>query len=224
MQLHRLISRIRHFEVSQVYLNELFQTDKDVADTYSSFKKKNTYNNRVAIQEISKLLYEQESYLTIEELLKENNLNDIYNLTEVKLENDEAFKNLHRKFFDPFEYFIESIGLDSTGLNKQERTFVDIVGEKVHYFIFNTYLEDFENEKIRINNLISDNSEFSIIVYAPIKLELTHSKLDFNNDENVVILDIEPKTLFILMVMYKENFDLQLVLGDIITKYTRQKL
>jgi hypothetical protein len=207
-----------------IYLNELFQTGKDVADTYSSFKKKNTYNNRVAIQEISKLLYEQESNLTIEELLKENNLNDIYNLTEIKLENDEAFKNLHRKFFDPFEYYIDSIGLDSTGLNKQERTFVDIVGEKVHYFIFNTYLEDFENEKIRINNLISDNGEFSIIVYAPIKLELTHSKLDFNNDENVVILDIEPKILFILMVMYKENFDLQLVLGDLIAKYTRQKL
>jgi len=137
---------------------------------------------------------------------------------------DDAFKNLHRKFFDPFEYYIESLGLKSNGLYKQERTFIDSVGEKVHYFIFNTYLEDFDNERIKITNLVSDNPDSSVIVYSPIKLELTHSKLNLFNGEKVEIIDIEPKELFILLVMYKENFDLQPKLGEIISNYTRQKL
>lgn len=206
------------------YLNDLFGTHKVIPNIYSSFKKKNTPNNRVAIQEISKLLYAQDSNESFEELINKAGLNNLFTATRTKLDNDEAFKNLHRKFFDPLEYYIESLGLDSNGLNKQERTFVDGIGEKVHYFIFKTYLEDFENEKVKIANLISDNTAFSVIVYSPIKLELTHSKLNLTNGENIEIIDIEPQDLFTLFVMYKDNYDLQPKLGEIISNYTRQKL
>ncbi|RAI88067.1 hypothetical protein [Algoriphagus yeomjeoni] len=206
------------------YLNELFETKKVVSDIYSSFIKKGATNNRVAIQEISKLLYEQELYESFETQLEKAKLTSLFEQTKAKLENDEAFKNLHRKFFDPFEYYIDSLALDSGALNKQERTFVDVRSEKVHYFIFNTYLEDFDNERIRVSNLITENPDFDIVVYAPVKLELTHSRLNLNSYDKLEIVDFDPRILFILFVMYKENYDYQLSLSDIITKYTRNKL
>ena len=62
-------------------------------------------------------------------------MQNLYNETENKLNRDEAFKNLHRKFFDPLEYYIESVGISSEYLNKQERTLIDFGVEKIHYFI-----------------------------------------------------------------------------------------
>lgn len=206
------------------YLNELFETKKNVADVYSSFIKKGATNNRLAIQEISKLLYEQDLNDSLDVMLASRDLQKLFVSTTLKLNQDDAFKNLHRKFFDPFEYYIESIGLDSVGLNKQDRTFIDSTGERIHYFIFNTYLEDFENERIKILNMINNNPDYSIIVYAPIKLELTHSKLNLDNSENLTIVDVEPHEFFTLLVMFKENYDLQPEVSEILTNYTNKKL
>lgn len=205
------------------YLNDLFETKKDVNDIYTGLSKRDTTNNRSTIQEISKLLYAQDSSESLEKMVAEFELTNLFTTTNTKLDSDEAFKNMHRKFFDPFEYYIESLGQNSDGLNKQERTFIDVDNEKVHYFIFNTYLEDFENEKIKIKYLINDNPGYSIIVYAPITLELTHSKLDID-EENLFIIDIEPKDLFVLLVMYRDNFDLQPQIAELISNYSRQKL
>ncbi|WP_341904145.1 hypothetical protein [Fluviicola taffensis] len=205
------------------YLNDLFQTEKSSTDIYSQILRKNTPNNREAIQEISKLLYVKEAVAPLHELLETAELSVLYVDTEEKLENDDAFKNLHRKFFDPLEYYVEALGL-TKGLNKQERTFVDEVTERVHYFIFNTYLEDFENEKTKIEKLISLYPHFNIIVYSPVTLELTHTKLDLSEDERVEIIDIEPKDLFILLEMYRDNYDLQPQLTEIISNYTKHKL
>lgn len=206
-----------------IYLNDLFDTKKDINDIYTGLSKRETTNNRSAIQEISKLLYAQESVESLAKMLADIELADLFTATSTKLDNDEAFKNMHRKFFDPLEYYIESLGQNSDGLNKQDRTFTDVDAEKVHYFIFNTYLEDFENEKIKIKFLIDDNPGYSIIVYAPITLELTHSKLDMDQD-NLSIIDIEPKDLFVLLVMYRDNFDLQPQIAELISNYSRQKL
>lgn len=206
------------------YLNELFDTQKEIKDIYSGFRKKHTTNNRVAIQEISKLLHAQISNESLNKMLENAGLLELYHVTSRKLDDDDAYKNLHRKFFDPFEYYVESLGVNSKGLNKQDRIFIDSNGEKVHYFIFKTYLEEFENETIKITNLISDYPDFSIIVYSPIKLELTYSKLNLVKGENIEIIDFEPKELFALLVLYKDNFNFQPELAEIISNYTSQKL
>lgn len=205
------------------YLNDLFDTNKDISDVYTGLLKRDTTNNRGTIQEISKLLYAQEFVEPLAKMLADAQLGDLFSSTMTKLDSDEAFKNMHRKFFDPLEYYIDSLGQNSDGLNKQDRTFIDVDTEKVHYFIFNTYLEDFENEKIKIKYLIDDNPGYSIIVYAPITLELTHSKLDID-EKNLSIVDIEPKDLFVLLVMYRDNFDLQPQIAELISNYSRQKL
>lgn len=205
------------------YLNDLFKTEKPVPDIQTSFSKKNAPNNRIAIQEISRLLYEEESVLTLQELLAKDNLNNLYKETEEKLEADEAFKNMHRKFFDPFEYYIESIGLDTDFLNKQDRSFRDKVNEKIHYFIFNNYVEDFESENLKLQKFLQDYPEYKVIVYAPVKLELSHNRLGFPV-EKVEIVDVEPRELFTLLSLYRENYDHQPEVSEIITKYTKSKL
>jgi hypothetical protein len=205
------------------YLNELFQTNKQIEDIYTSFSKKNSPNTRLAIQEISRLLYEQESVITLKELIEKGDLTGLYKETEEKLEADEAFKNMHRKFFDPFEYYIESLGMNSEYLNKQDRLFRDVLNEKLHYFVFNEYLEDFENEKIKIERFLQEYPEYKVVIYTPVKLELSHSKLELPIDK-VDIVDIEPRELFILLSMYRENYDHQPEISDIITKYTNSKL
>lgn len=205
------------------YLNELFEKNEDAANIYSQLRKSSdTSNNRLIIQEISKLLHKEKTIKPLSQLLDENDLSKLYADTTDKLNKDDAFKNLHRKFFDPLEYYIESIGIDSVGLNKQERVLIDESVEKVHYFIFNSYLEDFENERNKILKLINENPSKNVVVYCPEKLDLSNSIL--NIEDNIKLIDYVPEELFTILEMYRENFELQPVLNDIISNYTQQNL
>ena len=48
---------------------------------------------------------------TVDEILEENaSLKLLYDATEKKLKLEDAFSNLSRVFFDPFEYYLESLG------------------------------------------------------------------------------------------------------------------
>lgn len=203
------------------YLNELFTTDKDVANIYTQSRKAGWENNRILIQEISKLLHNEIIQKSLKELLNESGLIGLYDVTKDKLDRDEVFKNLHRKFFDPLEYYIESIGIDSGKLNKQERVLIDESVDKVHYFIFNSYTEDFQNEKNRILKLISENPGKLIIVYSPEKLGLTNSIIGI---DNIQIIDYVPDELFVILEMYRGNFYLHPKLNNVISNYTKQNL
>lgn len=205
------------------YLNELFETKANVDNIYASYSRNKTTNNRLAVQTISNLLYAKESKETLEELLDRYQLNELFNETYLRLEKDEAFKNIHRKFFDPLEFYLESV--ESNGdLNKQERLLVEKDLGRVNYFIFNTYLEDFENEKLKVLNLQKRFPESKIVIFSPITLGLGLSALGIDNEENVIINDYEPQKLFAIFEMFRENYDLQPDLLTVISKYTNQSL
>jgi len=205
------------------YLNELFETQKNINDVFNTYWKNKAPNNRLAIQNISSILYKEQSNETLMEVLEKSELIDTYKETEERLEEEEAFKNIHRKFFDPFEFYLEAT--ESTGiLKKQERLYIDHQGEKVNYFIFNTYLEDFQNEKLKIEKLLAEYPEYLIVILAPEKLELTFTALELKEDNRVELLDYDPKDLLVLFEMFRDNYDLQPVLIDIISDYTKQKL
>lgn len=206
------------------YLNELFGTEKTISDIYSESRKTGWENNRILIQEVSKLLHNENIEKSLSELLEEAELDIPYHKTEDKLNKDDAFKNLHRKFFDPFEYYIESIGIGSIGLNKQERILVDKVVNKIHYFIFNSDIEDFQNEKNKISKLIAVNPDNQIVIYSPQKLGLTNTILEMGDVNQIRIIDYIPRELFVLLEMYRENFDIQPLLSEIISNYTKQNL
>ncbi|KAF9659993.1 DUF2791 family P-loop domain-containing protein [Tenacibaculum mesophilum] len=204
------------------YLDNLFGTNQDIEKTFSQIRKQESGNNRTLIQNISNILNSQKTDKTLNELLKEFNLSTLYQDTKTNLDKDEAFKNIHRKFFDPLEYYNESIGIPSETLNKQKRVFIDNSTYKLHYFIFHDYVEDLENEKSKILNLIDEEPEKELIIYSPEKLGLTNSFL--NISEKVEIVDYNPEELFVLLEMYRKNFESQEDLGKIISAYTKQNL
>lgn len=205
------------------YLNELFDTQKNTTDVLNTYWKNKAPNNRLAIQNISSILYKEHTNETLTEILQKADLVDIYKETEERLDEEEAFKNIHRKFFDPFEFYLEATESNGT-LKKQERLYIDTQGEKVNYFIFSTYLEDFQNEKLKIEKLLSDYPNYLIVILTPEKLELTFTALELKEDERVDLLDYDPQELLILLEMFRDNYDLQPLLIDIIADYTRQKL
>jgi len=205
------------------YLNELFDTQKNSTEVYNTYIKNKGFNNRLAIQNISSILYKEHRTRTLAETLEEKDLTEIYKETEDRLEEEEAFKNMNRKFFDPFEFYLEEI-TSGGNLNKQQRLYVDDNGEKVNYFIFNTYLEDFQNERLKIEKLLSDYPDYLIVILTPEKLELTFTALELADDSRVELIDYDPKELLILLEMFRNNYDLQPALIEIISDYTKQKI
>lgn len=204
------------------YLNDLFEKNEDVVSIYSQLRKVERPTNRILIQEISKLLYKEEVVLPLSELLINHNVENLYTSTKDKLSKDDAFKNLHRKFFDPLEYYIESIGIDSKGLNKRDRTLIDEKINIINYFIFNSDIVDFENEKIKILKLINDNPDKKLVVFSPEDLGMTNSIIGI--EKKLKIVDYFPDELFILLEMYRGNFDLQPELSEVISYYSKQNL
>lgn len=205
------------------YLDELFGTGKNVDEIFSTYLKNKSPNNRLAIQRISSLLYAQDADESLEEILKTYELEDEFNETLERLEDEDAFKNLHRKFFDPLEFYLESVESEGN-LKKQERYYIDDLSERISYFIFNNYLEDFQNERVKIEKLRDEYPEYAITIFSPEKLELTFSELQLSDYENIEIIDYDPKSLFVLLELYRDNYDLQPTLNELIIKYTKQKI
>ncbi|THV56430.1 hypothetical protein [Chryseobacterium candidae] len=206
-----------------IYLNDLFGTKKEVEAVVTRIRKSLSQINRTNIQNIAKILFEEELIQPFETTLEDYNLSKIFYDTYSGLERDEAFKNIHRKFFDPFEYYIESLQFDTQKLNRQERVFVDDLLEKVHYFIFNDLLEDLDNEKVKVSKLTNNYPDHEIVIYSPEKLELTNSLLE-NEDNKIKIIDYEPKVLFTLLEIYRKNFDKEEVVSDVISIYSQNNL
>ena len=86
-------------------------------------------NNRRIIQETAELLKNIEftSEQTVDEILEENaSLKLLYDATEKKLKLEDAFSNLSRVFFDPFEYYLESLGYKNIILLRRDyQAFID---------------------------------------------------------------------------------------------------
>ena len=205
------------------YLNDLFGTGKDVNDVFVLYNKKKQDSTRYAIQEISKILHTDEPTESLTESLTRLGLTDDYVATEQRLDADEAYKNVHRKFFDPLVYYLESFDLGDR-VNKQERIFIDTLNERQLYFIFSNYIEDFSNEMNKILRIQNEYPDYSLVVFAPEKLELTRTKLELNDEHLIEIVDFEPRELMTLLEMYRENYDLQPKVSEIISLYTKEKL
>ncbi|MNE92770.1 hypothetical protein D3C80_1905360 [compost metagenome] len=62
-----------------------------------------------------------------------------------------------------------------------------------------------------------------MIIYSPIKLELRNDLFQFENF-SISIVDYEPQELFVLLNMYRDNFEIQSQLEEIIGRYTNDNL
>ena len=210
------------------YLNEVFGTNNDVEEVLKLINKLSNLKiseNRLLIQEISKILLSTSNEFTdLNQILDEKNLKEEYEYTHDNLIKDDAFKNIHRKFFDPLQYYLESHNRTEL-VRKQDRYFLDAVANEIQYFIFNEDKDNIENEVINIKDLLIKEKENinKVIIYSPKQLELGYSNFS-NIEKQLLIIDYDPKELFTLLEIYRENIDLQESLDFIISSYTKNQL
>jgi len=210
------------------YLSGVFQEDVDIEEILSQLKKlgdEERSSNRRLIMAISRIIFKKDiTYLSIEELVKSKHLEEIYDDTRDNLIKNDAFKNIHRKFFDPLEDYLESMSFDVNNIKKQERYFFDEDTQRLQYFIFNVNKDTLDNELMKIADHVFDREPNTMIVYAPEKLELNNSTFDDYEKIDIRIVDYDPEVLFVLLEIYRQNFDLQPMLKEIISNYTKDNL
>lgn len=224
------------------YLKDLFEKPEQNSDEILNkvSKAENVNSNRNLIQKIAEILFDQTSVLSLVEGLKKNKLSDLFEFTKKDLEvNVEAFKNIHRKFFDPLEYYLESFNTplrynDEDYFRSQLRYYYNLETESLSYFIFNEDVKNIESELIKVRGIVDaieldkNRKVNKISLFVPAKMELNYSVLLKLSDEitkKIKIIDIDSyEDLFTLLVMFKENFEKQKELQDIIENYTNLSL
>ena len=173
-------------------------------------RNKKLTNNRRIIQFAAELIKNTDFKVehTIEDILKsDDSLNDLYEETKVQLESQSAFNNLSRAIFDPLKYYLESLGyndVDKKLLRRDYQAFIDTSTQKAYFFLFN------DNLKIqsRIEEFIEDKNTHNFVVFAPYEMSLSYSNFSLENN-NIQIIEYAPEQLFILLNMYRWNFDKQ---------------
>ena len=139
--------------------------------------------------------------------LKNFNYENIYNNAYTNAKDDGGLKNLTRAFFDPLEYYLETLeykNIDENLFRRDYQAFIDIVSKKAFFFLFN----DDSKIKGRIQEFINEKGINRFVVFVPKELTVTHSMFDFAGVE-VKIIDYDPTQLFVLMNIYRRNFDKQ---------------
>lgn len=224
------------------YLKKIFDKTDFITDEIFSkiLKAENINSNRTLIQKISEIMFEKVERRTLEEDLDSYKLNDLFIETKNDLKiNVEAFKNIHRKIFDPLEYYLESFNtkLKLNGedyFRSQLRYYYNLDTNNLSYFIFNEEKSIVESEAIKIRGIIDalkidKKIEVNkISIFAPSKMELNYSILsdsEYLQGKNVKIIDVEDyEDLFTLLVIYRENFEIQTEVKKIIENYTDSSL
>lgn len=218
------------------YLKELFGSEKDTNEVYKRLSKdSDATSNRLLIQRISEILMEQEKKIELEKELRNNELYKIFTETKDDLKiNVDAFTNIHRKFFDPLEYYLGSFNIRIEEFSRQLRYYYNYETDTLCYFIFGKDLSVIDNEVLKIQSSIeylNFDKKYSIkniSLFVPASMELNYSylsKYEYLSDFNLKIIDIENfEDLFTLLELYKQHFEYQPKLKPIIENYTKSNL
>lgn len=218
------------------YLKELFNSDEDTNEVLKKLSKEtDATSNRLLIQRISGILLGKQEKGNLKEALKTDSLLEIFDETKKDLEiNVEAFKNIHRKFFDPLEYYLESFNIKLGEFTSQLRYYYNYETDTFCYFIFSKDISVIDNEVLKIKSSIEylnfDKKIFfkNISIFVPATMELNYSylsKYEFLRDYKLNIVDVEDyEDLFTLLELYRQHFEHQPKLKSIIENYTNSSL
>lgn len=208
------------------YLNDLFGKPKgDIQPLVPVIEKKKHQRNRDLLRHCIELLLAGVEKGSLDDLLKGNGLTELYNEKLQELEMEGVLSLIHQRFFDPLQYYLEANYLleDDNKLDKRNNVFVDEVNDRIQLFFFNENSDKDDVSKRVINQVAKYDKD--AIIYAPVKLELSNSAIILeNSDRKFDILDYEPKELFVLLMMFKDNFDRQEAIGKVIESYTNRYL
>lgn len=179
-----------------------------VGDIVSTISRKQLDSNRFIIRAISEALKGSRSTTSFEEELeKDEQVKALYNEAYADTKEYGGLKNLTRAFFDPLEYYLETLEYKNIAENlfrRDYQAFIDSVSKKAFFFLFN----DDSKIKGRIREFIEEKGINRFVVFVPEGLTVSHSILDFEGTE-VKIIDYDPVQLFVLLNIYRRNFDKQ---------------
>ena len=202
-------------------LNEI-----DVTNTIDDYvsklqrKRKVIESNRALLQEISTLLFKQKRLPFDSCSLLDTNvtLKSLYDETEQKLLLEGGFDNLSRVFFDPLEYYLVAKGFDTKKslLRRDYQAFIDTTSSKAYFFLFN----DKSKVADRIGTFIDEKNCEKFVIFATPNMELSYAELNYP-DVDIKIIEYDPKKLFILLNMFRWNFDQQTSISKIIDDLTQ---
>lgn len=174
-------------------------------------------NNRKLVQFISENL-KNESYKETESLSdiygEHPELKSLFESTKLRIEAEDGFSNLSRSFFDPLEYYLEALGYKEVRGNISKRdyqSFIDVESQKAFFFLFN----DETKIKSRIDLFVTEKKIKKFVILVPKDLTVTHSELNFD-DTQIDIVDYDPKDLFVLLNMFRWNFDKQVDISKLL--------
>lgn len=190
---------------------------KDIA---GKLRKKNDLNNRLMIQLISEYLKSSgtEQIASYEELLNNNiELFQLFKETEQKLKDDNAFANLSRAFFDPLNYYLTALGYTmNSNYRRDYQAVVDDDMHKAFFFLFN----DDTKIKDRIVEFSEKKDIHDFVVFAKYNMDVSYAQLQIPSN-NIKIVEYDPEKLFILLNMYRWNFDKQEKISVILSAATK---
>lgn len=202
-------------------MSELLESDtdqekiKEIAGKLRRNPKLN--NNRLIVQKASELLVNcEKDKANVDDLLNDNeNLRELYKETEDGLSSRQAFDNLSRSFFDPLSYYLYALGyqdVESNLIRRDFQAFLVPSEERAYMFLFN------DNSKIqlRIQDLHNTKNINSFVLFVPEEMSLSYADIDMDG-VSLQMHTYRPKQTFILLNMYRQNFDKQSEISEILS-------
>ena len=192
----------------------------EVNDIVSKIKRKNLESNRFIIRAIGDALKKIQPLSFDEELKRDKEVEALYNETLDQIKADNGVRNLSRTLFDPLQYYLEALHYEKVNDNMYRRdyqAFVDPVSKRAYFFLFN----DDTKVRGRIQEFVEDKGLRRFVVFVPKELTVTHSMLDMEGVD-IRIIDYDPIQLFVLLEIYRRNFDKQDVVFRLIGIVTQQ--
>lgn len=186
-------------------------TKKILGKVKREVKNPDISNNRRTIQLISESIknLEYEYHATVKDLLAQNkNLLELYEETEQRISSEDGFVNLSRALFDPLEYYLMALGYNVN--NKQNnyrrdyQAIYDTDTNRAFFFLF----DDDSKIKGRIEEFVQDKNIHDFVVFAKKELSISYAQLQIDN-ARIKLVDYDPNELFVLLNMYRWNFDKQ---------------
>lgn len=180
----------------------------------SSIKRSNDIKStRYIIQEINRWLNENSSEV-FEDVLKIDPEVDVLYDYEMTIASQDGVKNLSRSFFDPLQYYLESLnysGLKENILRRDYQAVIDPFSNTAFFFLFN----DETKIKSRIQEISSERNIQDFVVFVPNNLNVSYATLGLGS-LNIKIIEYDPLQLFVLLNLYRTNYDKQEILFKLI--------
>lgn len=216
----KIISELLEIQLSAAKIEEIASS---LRQTYS---KGTIRSNRLLIGDIFNALNKERNkpvFKPLDTILEKNELDDEFKETREDLEEEGIFKKIENKFFDPLQHYLEYKGYEintkrENNFFKKTNLFYPYKSNKVFYFIVSDNT-DLDNEVSKINSLLEE--EKLVIAFTPESIDIGYEH--FDNNEDITIVNYDPKNLLTLFIMFDE-VGYHKEMEEIIYNYTKGEL